>query len=359
MGKANIRTTRRASSPASIDALPTLEQALTRSGAKRKILLGNGFSIAWQNDIFSYGSLYDRADFSRVSDEAKQAFDTLGTRDFEIVMRRLRDSASLLELYLPKATKTIAKLRADADGLRDLLVQTIADNHPARPSDVQRAQYAACREFLSNFEDIYTLNYDLLLYWTLMQDDASLAPVECDDGFRTDPDDLDAEWVTWDSAARSQSVHYLHGALHMYDAGADVQKYTWTRSGIALIDQIRAALAEHKFPLFVAEDTAENKAEKIAHSHCLSRAYRSLESIQKPLFTFGFGFGDADRHIRRAIAKSKVTDLWVGLYGNPAEPSNKATKAAANAIAVEREHFHPSNPLSVYCYDAGSVRVWG
>ncbi len=341
------------------DGLPTLQAALEQAGTECKLLLGNGFSIAWERDIFSYGSLYDRADFSGVSDYAKQAFKVLGTRDFEVVMRRLRDTAALLGLYMPKAKSTIERLVTDADGLRDLLVETIAHNHPARPSDVTPDQYRACREFLANFDAIYTLNYDLLLYWTVMQDDDSMEPVGADDGFRADPDALDAEWVTWDSAARSQSIHYLHGALHVYDAGADVQKYTWTRSGVALIDQIRQALADGKFPLFVAEDSADNKAQKIAHSHFLARAYRSLESIQRPLFTFGFGFGDSDKHIRRAIAKSKVKDLWVGLFGNPKDSANMATKAAAEAVATERQYFHPQVPLTVHVHDAGSVNVWG
>lgn len=344
---------------ASRDSLPTFEQALSQTGPKRKLLLGNGFSIAWRRDIFSYGSLYDRADFSRVSAEAQKAFDTLGTRDFEIIMRRLRDSARLLELYFPKAAKTILQLRSDADGLRDLLVQTIADNHPVRPSDITASQYATCRAFLTHFDGIYTLNYDLLLYWTVMQNEEGLAPIERDDGFRTDPDDVDADWVTWDSTAHAQSIHYLHGALHIYDAGADVQKYTWTRSGIALIDQVRTALADGKFPLFVAEDSAENKAERIAHSHFLSKAHRSLENVQRPLFTFGFGFGDADRHIQRAIAKSKVSELWVGVYGDRDDSAVKTVVAAAEAVAAERERFHPRNPLSVHFYDARAMRVWG
>jgi hypothetical protein len=60
-----------------------------------------------------------------------------------------------------------------------------------------------------------------------------------DDGFRKDPDDWDADYVMWhgESHANSQNVHYLHGAMHLYDAGWHLQKYTWVNTGEALVDQ--------------------------------------------------------------------------------------------------------------------------
>lgn len=63
------------------------------------------------------------------------------------------------------------QMRADADGLRELLVRTIAANHPGRPGDVANVAYQRCRAFLACFNTVYTLNYDLLLYRALMQDD--------------------------------------------------------------------------------------------------------------------------------------------------------------------------------------------
>src|SRR4051794_40309261 len=46
--------------------------------AKRHLLLGNGFSIALKPDIFSYGSLYENADFS-TAPHIPQLFKALGT----------------------------------------------------------------------------------------------------------------------------------------------------------------------------------------------------------------------------------------------------------------------------------------
>jgi len=68
-------------------AVVTFEDAMQAiAGAKNKhLLLGNGFSIALRPDIFTYGSLYDNADFTKTP-KVKDLFDALGTRDFETVI---------------------------------------------------------------------------------------------------------------------------------------------------------------------------------------------------------------------------------------------------------------------------------
>ena len=73
-------------------------------------------------------------------------------------------------------------MQRDAEGLREVLVQAIAQNHPEFPAAIADDQYRGCRVFLANFANIYTLNYDLLLYWALMHDELPPA-VPCDDGF--------------------------------------------------------------------------------------------------------------------------------------------------------------------------------
>ncbi len=61
-------------------------------------------------------------------------------------------------------------------------METIASSHPEWPGEITDREYAACREFISQFDTIYTLNYDLLLYWTLMHTEEGEAPAS-DDGF--------------------------------------------------------------------------------------------------------------------------------------------------------------------------------
>lgn len=256
--------------------LVTFEGALerVRDGRVPHLLLGNGFSRACREDIFAYTALFDRADFNRLSPLARQSFDLLGTTDFEVVMRALRDAAPLMAIYAPDRPDIGRRFQEDADGLREVLVRAIADNHPGYPGEIVPERYAACRRFLSRFDNIYTLNYDLLLYWAVMQSEIP-PPVRSDDGFRT-PEEGEQEYVTWEPGRHAQNIHYLHGALHIFDASTEVQKYTWTNTGIRLIDQIRAALNNGLYPIFVAEGESAQKFERIRHSDFLSKAYRSF-----------------------------------------------------------------------------------
>jgi hypothetical protein len=114
---------------------------------KRHLLLGNGFSIALFPDRFRYGSLLGAADFTRYP-EARKAFDQLGTTDFEVVIKALRDAVALLPLYSAE-TDAATRMQEHAEALKELLIQAIAGRHPERPSDITENQYRACRAFLA------------------------------------------------------------------------------------------------------------------------------------------------------------------------------------------------------------------
>lgn len=339
----------------------TFEDALRDSGEqnlRRHLMLGNGFSRAYRDDIFAYGALFDRANFDNLSPTARSAFTALSTTDFEVVMRALRQAAALAAVYAEELPDLADRLRSDADGLRDLLAQTIASNHPDRPGDISAAQYTACREFLYHFDTIYSLNYDLLLYWALMQQELDPA-IQFDDGFRQ-PDDGPEEYVTWDvQKTGTQNIHYLHGALHIFDAGAEVQKYTWCNTQIALIDQIREALAANRYPLFVAEGSSNEKLSRIQHSGMLNRAYRSFAAITGALFIFGHSLAENDEHILKLIDRGKTSRVYVGLYGDPNGDTNRRIVERAEQLAVRRAAFRPRVPATVTFFDAASAQVWG
>ena len=213
----------------------------------RHLLLGNGFSIACRPNIFIYEKLFEQADFSGLSASVKDAFKALNTSDFEKVIRILNDVATLGPTY-GIGSEITSQMRADAIKLKELLVQTIAKSHPERPSDITDDEYASCQVFLTHFKNTYTLNYDLLLYWTLMhhenENDRS-----SDDGFRTSQDDIDlgfaSDYVVWEPGqSHGQNTWFLHGALHVFDSGTEVQKYTWNRTRVRLIEQTRDALSQ-------------------------------------------------------------------------------------------------------------------
>jgi hypothetical protein len=337
-------------------ALLTFSEALRDSSGynRRHILLGNGFSIACRPHIFSYGKLFEQADFSKISPTAKKAFDALGTQDFEKVIKALRDASKIVSAY-GDPTVLAGSLATDADGLRELLVQTIAASHPAWPGELSEEEYQACRSFLANFHTVYTLNYDLLLYWVQMHTEEGENP-SSDDGFRTPQDDFDSSYVVWEpDQSHDQNMWFLHGALHVFDSGTEIQKYTWKNTGTRLIDQIRDALNKNYFPLFVSEGTSAEKYERIRHNDYLAKAYRSFSSIQGALFIFGHSLAENDNHYLRCIQRGKVSQLYVGIYGDPNSDSNKFIMRRANELTNGRR---VRNPLGVSYFDAASAKVW-
>lgn len=361
------------------------------SEGKRHLLLGNGYSIALFPDRFHYRSLLEEADFSG-SPEARAAFDALGTTDFEVVIKALRDSVAILPLYSHDEALA-ARMQAHAQVLKDLLVAAIAGRHPERPSDITEPQYQASRAFLAHFigesrdrrdaggkdlrGQVYTVNYDLLLYWTLLHDQViqwnaanplasvlqQTEPLLHDDGFRAPDDEPDAPYVTWEAegAADGQNIHFLHGALHLYDDGPDLQKKCWERAGgIPLVEQIRAALDQNKFPLFVSEGASDGKLDRIRHSGYLQRSLKSFAAIcrspSSSLFVFGHSLDPNDQHILRHIEKGKVRTLYVSLYGDPASDANVAAVHRAEGFALARNDRYP---LDVRFFQAESAVVWG
>jgi hypothetical protein len=356
--------------------LITFQDALKQAEPfnKRHLLLGNGFSIACVPSIFTYGSLFTKADFSDMP-EVKKTFQILDTQDFELVIQALEKGSGVLPAYLPKEISTSRKMLEHAGQLKERLIETIAANHPAFPAEIPEEKYRACIAFLAIFLDqggtIYTLNYDLLLYWTLMYGmERKLINIQPLDGFGRDTDFNDgkleiSDYVTWqgDTKAHGQNVHYLHGALHIYDRGADIEKFTWVDKRIRLIDQARKALSEGRFPLFVTEGESKKKMAKISHCGYLYHSFKSFSSsmnyktknAKSCLFTYGVSFSDNDDHILKKIPKGKVAKLFVSIYGDPDSVENLKIIDAAERLKVKRAN----GDLEITYYDARSTDIWG
>ncbi len=365
-----------------MDLISFAEALAKTRGERRHLLLGNGFSIALFPTRFTYMSLLQQAKDEGLFKKTPQlvaAFDILRTTDFEVVLEALVRMRRLIHLYVNEADIP-KKIAQDAEHLKHALVSAIAGKHPNRPGEVSEKQFTAARAFLANFAGkklakpgcIYTLNYDLLLYWTILHDPkpvwkgAKLVPPDDalflgrDDGFRAPPEDYDAEYVSWDveGGSNSQNIHFLHGGLHLFDAGNELQKFCWERSGIPLMDQIHQALDSDRFPLFVSEGSSSSKLSKILHSGYLTRSYKSFASVcsapSNNVFVYGHSLAESDEHILRLIERGRCAGLFVSIYGNPNDEENAAIIHRAELIAASRDRY----PLDVAFYDAESARVW-
>lgn len=208
--------------------------------------------------------------------------------------------------------------------------------------DIPEPQRTACASFLKNFRSIYTLNYELLLYWVILKgardihsDGFGLG--EEADGFRTFKADAKC------------STYYLHGALHLFNNDVlATQKRVVTRSTI--IDDIANTIRQTELlPLFVAECTAEKKFRKINSVPYLRRSYESLQAIDGSIFIFGHSAGKSDAHIYEAIFRSRVKKIYFCVH----QPENDLAKIKALLAP-----FIVNSRVEVSYVDAATARVW-
>jgi Domain of unknown function (DUF4917) len=137
------------------------DDAMKQAGGKDcTLLLGNGFSIKY----FNYKNLLEKADL-KADDPMRVLFDKLGTVDFERVVRALENASVVERAYGddPHADQ----LMADANRLREALVRAVRGTHPGHREDIE-AMIPSCVDFLTPFDNVFTMNYDLLLYWVIL-----------------------------------------------------------------------------------------------------------------------------------------------------------------------------------------------
>lgn len=318
------------------------------------LLLGNGFSIAYDPMRFSFTTLLESAVVQGIIAEDSyvyRVFQRLETADFESVMKILEESEKVVEVY--EGDEDLRNLiLGDIDSLKDYLVRIITNNHPEKSTDITELEKRSCIEFLSKFKNIYTLNYDLLLYWSTVIDES----LGFTDGFGDNEESLSEGYVVYKNMG-SFRVHYLHGGLHIFDAGSDIIKKTYSNTGINLVVQIRENLDRKIYPIFISEGSSAQKKTKIMHNSYLNHCFKSLRSISGDLVVLGTLLKKNDEHILHAIIESKVKNIYLGV-----SDATKDSVDVRNVIAkIEEFNVGKTEPKKkhLFLYDYKTVNVWG
>ncbi|MDO3442333.1 DUF4917 family protein [Agrobacterium sp. V1] len=319
----------------SVKSFEDIKKIITRRSIPANLLLGNGFSIGAFPEKFSYQNIFRNADFSG-HELIRKVFERLDTHDFEKVISYLSDMQKTQDIFGNSSTD----FGKEIEFLKEILIKTISASHPDRPDAIDIDKYKKAGEFLQFFRKtkkewtggkIFTLNYDLLLYWIINKVGITK---ECNDGFTSSPDT--DEYLIWSGeySAHFADIWFLHGALHIFDADTSIKKNAWNRTDVGLIDQTRTALDNDYFPIFVTEGTSAEKKEKILHNPYLYTGFRqfSTEMSQSSdknnkekacLVIYGHSLDDSDNHILEAIHKGKVKSVYVSIYGEEKSTKNQ------------------------------------
>lgn len=315
--------------------------------------------MAYDPEIFSYNALHQFID-ELDNDLLSRLFQIVNTKNFELVMQQLDNFCELIDTFDPDS-ELRPKVEDASEALKVSLLEAIESLHPDHVFEISQEKSAACSKFVSQFLDhggnVFTTNYDVLMYWVLMRN----GHLNAIDGFgrdRENPDDyvpadeMEFSELRWGRNKKGQNVHYLHGALPLFDTGIEVVKEQYD-SDHYIMENIKGRMKKKEYPVFVTAGTSDQKLEHIMHNRYLTHCYDRLCVIQGTLIAFGFNFGEYDEHIIEAINKAakygkkmpnKLWSTYIGVYSD-------ADKEHIESIA------HKFN-CKVRLFDAKSAPVW-
>lgn len=340
------------------DVLASIKKNPSR---KFHLLLGNGFSVAYDPNIFSYNALHDFITKLKNKD-LSTILKVIETRNFEVIMQYLDSFSALITAFNGDPA---LKRRVDAASakLKTSLLDAVKALHPEHVFVIPEDQSNACSSFLKVFLDtggsIFSTNYDLLLYWVLMRNKAVKHVDGCGRELMNQNDIFvsqeNQEWseLTWGKHRDKQNVFYLHGALPFFDNGVAITKEEYDVYNY-LLQKISARMDKGEYPIFVTAGDGQQKLKHITHNQYLTYCYDALCQSEGSLITFGFGFGQYDEHIIDAInraakygrnVKEKILSIYIGVYS---EDDRKH-------IDQLEEKFK----CKVHVYDAKTAKIWG
>lgn len=306
-------------------------------GEDRALLIGNGFSAQY----FDYQSLLEKSGLDDGT-PLRNLFTALNTVDFEVVVRALERAVVVENAY---GNSTRAKeFDDDAQKVREALVRSINDTHPKNRDDLC-FQYDSSAAFVRNFSTVFTLNYDLLLYWV------NLEKRVLRDGFGRGA--REGNFIGPFSKEAYCQLFNLHGGLHLFDNEAgEILKALKNDDGV--ISTITNLIQnENRFPIYVAEGTSEKKMAKIKSNAYLTHCYDKLKESSGPMFIYGHSANDNDAHVYRAIFASQPKHIYFGVY----KPDDEKLKTFDGLLA---KHKRTAGSNTEYTFfDSESAQVWG
>jgi len=321
-----------------IDKLITYQEVISsldkKSGRLKHLLFGNGFSIAYDSNIFSYNAL------SRFIEDTedpiiRRLFQKLNTKNFELIMQQLDNFCEIADIFSDDKS-LVQKIKAASEKLKNSLIDAVKELHPEHVFKIPEEKSSCCNHFLQQYLDkggcVFSTNYDLLPYWVLMRNTARNAidgfgrdlETDLDSGHYVEPEDLEYSELRWGKYKEQQTIFYLHGALPIFDTGINIIKVEYDTEHY-LLQNVNERIGKKHYPIFVTAGNGYEKLTHIMHNKYLSFCYDKLCNIRGSLVTFGFNFGDYDTHIIDAIniaakmgrkVQDKLWSVYVGVYSD-------------------------------------------
>lgn len=313
------------------------------------LLIGNGASIAVHKK-FSYHSLLEEAKKENlITANCTKLFEHFETSDFELILRFIWQAYNV-NISLDIEDRTTRRTYLE---VRSALIESVRSIHPTHETVQPHLRTIAA--FSKRFKTIFSMNYDLILYWATLWSNASDVHghffKDCFDTkeFRND-------WQEFRNPIRDQRevslVFYPHGNLYL---SKDIleNEIKISSQGKYLLEEILAHWESGlRTPLFVSEGDTKQKTNSIRGSNYLNTVYReALKEKKESLVIYGWGVWETDSHILDALRHSHLKRIALSTSRDIQGQAyiNRVTAIIREKIpTVESIHF----------YDRSSSGCW-
>lgn len=304
----------------------------------KALVLGNGFSIGVSSK-FRYDSLLKQVDALGIAmyPHARSLFNDakVGTSNFEEVLKVIYH-AYLVNFYNLDAIKQLYF------NVQRSLIETVQASHVSY-SEVPTTRIA---KVLEAYSEIYTTNYDLIPYWSLV--DVSFFGF-CDFFWHGSCEFNLANVEVWGGKT---PIYYLHGAIHL-KSSPDGTVYKVTATGSNSLSDVVGSTGMGNTPLFISEGNSEIKLRRIRSNYYLNFCYENLLRCGDNIVVFGHGLDrEYDEHILKALKASPLKKIAVSVYSGMRSEDKIAFASNISAYftgANKELHFFESgtHPLSL------------
>lgn len=277
---------------------------------KGALLLGNGASISVSPSLH-YNSLYEAArQNGLLSEPVTSIFQHFNTTDFEFILRIVAN-AHMVNDYLGVVED---ETENTYNVIKSSLIETVRTVHPEYTQVL--GSLTAMSNFMARFNTVFSLNYDLLVYWAMMHGNRMAGGNLFKDCFSASGFSSNFEWLRkpHKNLTSATLVFYPHGNLALVADLYGIETKI-TAGFVDLISQIaRSWTIGETTPLFVSEGDHQAKLLAINRNRYLNSIYQELMRIPQSLVIYGWAASSQDEHILQAIRRSNVKRIAVAVY---------------------------------------------
>lgn len=323
---------------------------LLKEKCKKNIIIGNGFGIsfdhAFGSNCFSWKNLLQLCDITAGSALYNLLVEC--NLDFELVHQKLNNAIDVLEKY-NKSEESIEYFQHQVQMLREQLIIAVSSSHPSsfsNPASSLEQKIKNGRRFLHQFDEIYSLNYDLLLYWLrCYKQDYIGNDSFC---FSNQHDDLIFQ------PNDDSNFLFPHGALFLNRDGMSATKIKSSQYD-PILAAVQRNIQNGVFPMTVSEGTGQQKQQVIRSNKYLNYCFDRLGKLEGNVFTFGCSFMNGkDEHIIQQLLRSPADKIIVGEYA----PDQARVIQLLNEFSQVQKRQGSRRRIPIIIADTSSVTIW-